>query len=194
MPINPIIEKDARIAGLEDALSDCRAELSAANSSREAATKARSALRTSQRESALLKRKMHHALKVTEQRMASSFHNTSEDEVNALVSLYASLVDEEDFELDEESDEIKPTRVDFLQEVETHLEDQGSSKGKLMLKSVKNEILARVKGKKRLRRERRDSISISVSSKDGGQAGVKRTSTEASDGGDTSRPRKGSSN
>ena len=185
VPINPIKERDAQISVLTASLEESRKEVSDINNLKEAIHKAKVEVRTATREANLVKKKMLHARKVTEQRMATSLPSPSPDEEEALVSLYSSLVDEDEFVLGEE-DDIIAHRADFLTEVEEQLGRKGSEEGMTRLTVVWNKILERVRGKKMERRQRRDSIS-SVSSC-GSQKGLKRGNSDGA-GGDHSRAR-----
>ena len=137
------------------------------------------------RKTTLMKKKMLHARKVTEQRMATMLPSPSPDEEEALVSLYSTLVDEDEFELEEKVDGTAPCD-DFLTEVEEQLRMTGSEEGQTRLSEVKNKILERVRGRKMERKKRRESI-CSLSSY-GSQKGMKRMNSENA-GGDHSRTR-----
>ena len=187
VPINPIKERDAQIAALMASLEVCRKEISDINLLRDEVNKTKSELKAATKEANLVKKKMNHARKVTEQRMANTLTSTSTstDEEDALVSLYSSLVDEDDFILGDEDDTIAPKNC-FLTDVEEHLGKAGSEEGKMGLSEMRNKILERVKGKKIERRQRRESFG-SVSSL-GSQKGIKRSNNESA-GGDSSRAR-----
>ena len=113
--------------------------------------------------------------------MSNCLSDHSPDLEDELVSLYSTLVDEDNFRM--ENDEIVPEN-DFLKDVEAKLVERGELPSeRLRLTQVKNKILEKVKTRKTCRRERRDSIS-SMSSL--GSQGFKRSSTDLS-GGDSSR-------
>ena len=103
-----------------------------------------------------------------------------EDPEGELVSLYSTLVNEDNFHI--ENDEIVPEE-DFLKAVEVKLVESGELPDeRLRLDQVKNKILERVKTRKATR-QRRDSIG-SISSV--GSLSNKRSSGEMG-GGDSSR-------
>ena len=114
-----------------------------------------------------------------DQRMSNSMSNLSLDLEEELVNLYSTLVDEDNFEM--EDDQILPEQ-DFLKNVKEKLAIRGDIPAELeRLDEVKNKILERVKQKKAGRQHgRRDSIS-SV-----GSTGSNRGNSELA-GGDSSR-------
>ena len=183
MPVNPIKERDTQIASLMASLEECKKEISDASALKEEITKTKAELKSAKKEANLAKKKMGHARKVTEQRMANTLPapSRSKDEEEALVSLYSSLLDEDEFELDEE-DDIAPKK-DFLAEVDEDLKKMGSEEGRTRLIELRNKILERVKGKKLERVQRRQSFG-SVSS----LGSLKRGNTDLM-GGDVSRKR-----
>ena len=141
--------------------------------------KTRSELVLARKSSNMRSKKIDFAKKITEQRMSNSLSNLSTDLEEELVTLYATLVDEDNFEV--EDDQILPEE-NFLKNVEDKLAIRGDIPGEHdRLDQVKNKILERVKQKKAGRLHgRRDSIS-SVES-----TGSKRGNSELA-GGDISR-------
>ena len=160
VPINPIKEKDNQIVELKRALEGSKKEISDVNAVKERLNKARSELLSANKSTILAKNKLEFARKVTEQRMSNCLNQASEDLEEELVTLYSTLVDEEQFKL--EDDVISPSE-DFLKQVEEKVMERGELPSeKLKLSKVKNKILEKVKTRKMDRersRERRDSFS-----------------------------------
>ena len=178
VPINPIEEKDNQIAELKKALDESRKEVSEVTAIKDCLVKTKNELVIARKSSTLRSRKIEFAKKITEQRMSNSLSNLSSDLEEELVNLYSTLVDEDNFEV--EDDRILP-QDDFLKNVEEKLAIRGDIPAELeRLEQVRNKILERVKQKKSGRHGRRDSIS-SV-----GSTGSKRGNGEQV-GGDQSR-------
>ena len=178
VPINPIEEKDNQIAELKKALDESRKEVSEVTAIKDCLVKTKNELVIARKSSTLRNRKIEFAKKITEQRMSNSLSNLSSDLEEELVNLYSTLVDEDNFEV--EDDRILP-QDDFLKNVEEKLAIRGDIPAELeRLEQVRNKILERVKQKKAGRHGRRDSIS-SV-----GSTGSKRGNGEQV-GGDQSR-------
>ena len=96
--------------------------------------------------------KLDFARKVTEQRLSNC------DVEEELVTLYSTLVDEENFELNEE-DDCLTIKSDFLVNVEEKITERGEHPHeKEILENIKNKILEKVKSKKIERKSRRESI------------------------------------
>ena len=179
LPINPIEEKDNQIAELKKALEESRKEVSDVNAIQDCLVKTRSELVLARKSSNLRSIKIDFAKRITEQRMSNSLSNLSKDLEEELVNLYSTLLDEDNFEV--EDDQIQPEE-NFLKNVEEKLAIRGDIPAELeRLDEVRNKILERVKQKKIGRKHgRRDSMS-SV-----GSTGSKRGNSELA-GGDSSR-------
>ena len=115
VPINPIEEKDSQIAELMKALEDTKKNLSDMNAVKETLYKTRFELRTAQRASSLAKNKLEFARRVTEQRMSHCLSDATTDMEDELVALYYTLVDEDNFLL--EDDTLAP-KDDMLKNVD----------------------------------------------------------------------------
>ena len=167
-PINPIEEKDQQISELKKALADSKKEVSDITVVKENLHKAKSELLAARRSSSLARNKLDFARKVTEQRMSNCLSQASGDLEEELVALYSTLVDEDNFNL--EDDTITPVK-DFLKAVEDKVVERGEIPDEIeRLTVVKNKILEKVKMKKIDRsksRERNASTSSlrSISSK-----------------------------
>lgn len=176
VPKNPIEERDGQIAALKTALEESRKEVSDVNVMKEKMLKMKQDMRNAKREVVLAKNKLEFARKVTDQRLTDSLCAPHDQE--EMAALYATLVDEDMFELGD-GDEIVNTS-DLLKEVEDKIVKERPEGEHTALLEVKSKILERVKRKKVERRERRDSFS-SVDS-----LGMKRTNSESA-GGDQNR-------
>ena len=157
---------------------------------KESLLKAKHELVSVRKTTSLANSKIDFARKVTEQRMTESLSDPTwtpekEDDL-ALISLYSTLIDEDNFSL--ENDTISP-HDGFLKEVEEKLVARGENPSEMLhFSHVKNKILEKVKVQKSNRKsskKRRDSI-CSLSSI--GILGLKRGSSELA-GGDISRPK-----
>ena len=176
VPKNPIEERDGQIAALKVALEESRKEVSDINVMKEKMVKIRTDMKNVKRESVLAKNKLDFARKVTEQRLTDSL-STRHDQ-DEMACLYATLVDEDLFELGD-GDEII-NKSDLLKEAEEKIiKDRPEDEHNALLE-IKSKILDRIKGKKVERRERRDSVS-SVDS-----LGFKRFNSDSA-GGDQTR-------
>ena len=121
IPINLIEEKDCKIAELKKNLEENKKEISYINAVKESLHKARSELLTVKKASNLSKNKKF-ARKITEQRMSNCLNLASAEMEEELVNLYSTLVDEDQFKL--ENDIIAPTN-DFLKQVEDKVVERG---------------------------------------------------------------------
>ena len=181
LPINLIKDRGNQFATLKAALEDREKDVSDISALKETVTKMKTELKMAKRESNLIN-KLSFARKVTEQRMSTVISGNSAMEEDELVSLYSSLVDEEEFELND-CEEIS-ARGDFLHAVESNISWENQEEGHNKLQSVKNKILERVKDKKLKRKERRLSIKSSV-----GSSGSQKTMNNYFAGGNNSRQR-----
>ena len=117
------------------------------------------ALRAANRAAALATNKLEFARRVTEQRLSNCISDSSLDTEmqEELVTLYSTLVDEENFVIDDNN--IIKAKEEFLTEVEEKINEKVDKSGDLVvLENVKNKILERIKLKKVERKSRRDSI------------------------------------
>ena len=170
IPMNPIEHKDQQLAALQKALEESRKEVQDISLLRESLVKTKNELRSAKRSSSLAKSKIDLARKVTEQRMSTCLSGPSPNVEEDIISLYSTLLDEENFSLvgDEivAGDDFLKVVADKIADIPTKVEE---------LKLVKNKILEKVKQKKANRkqfRERTDSMSSIVSN------GSKRASTD----------------
>ena len=174
VPINPIQEKDQEIASLKQ-------ELENSTKANQTLGKQRSDMKSLRWTTNVNKNKIDFARKVVEQSINLSIADSTMmgDRESELVSLYSTLIDEEEFEL--AGDDSCISKCDFLVEAEKHLLDNGASSGQLeCLKNFKWKIKEAVKKKKLTRRSRKDSI--------GSNSGMKRSLLDQ-DGRDHSRVR-----
>ena len=160
VPINPIEEKDKEIANLKLALESSTKACIDITAVKNNLTKTKTELRTAMRSASITRNKVHFARKVVEQRIYlcltdSTLMGENEEE---LVTLYSTLVDEDNFDLSE--DETCSPKAGFLEEVEKQLAERGEKPREIKcLETLKSKILEAVKNKKLARRSRLDSFS-----------------------------------
>ena len=181
VPVNPIEEKDSEIAELKNALEKLKEEANDSRTVKENLTKNRNELRIANRTALLSTSKIDFARKVTEQRMSNCISDSClEGEVeDELVALYATLADEDNFEMDE--DNILSAKKDFLIDLKNKIVERGEKpEEKLLLESVKYKILEKVKSNMSARKSRRDSVG-SNHGRDSSSS-LKRSSSDHSEG------------
>ena len=136
---------------------------------KEAVTKMKAQLKFANSASNAAKKKLNFVRKVTEERLKECLPVPSfkDDHSSVLITLMSTLMEEDCFETDPNTDVLKP-REDFLKNVEESFE-QSTDKEVIKdhLDFVKNKLLERVKELSSKNRERRLSVSSSVGSQDG---------------------------
>ena len=185
VPMNPIEEKDLEIAKLKDAIKASTQAESEIAAVKENLTRNKYELKSLKWSANVNKNKIEFARKVVEQSIGLSIANSSlvgerEDE---LVSLYSTLIDEDEFDLSA-SGVVSP-KVDFLVDTEKHFLTEGSSDQMIeSLKAFKQKITEAVKKRKVDRKTRQNSLSRRDST--GSNGGLKRTLSQQ-EGKDPSR-------
>ena len=169
IPSNPIERRDARIAELEKNLDDV-------SSLKESMMKMKAELRIARKDTFHAKKKLSFARTVTEQRLKECLPVPSfeDDHSSVLITLMSTLLEENAFEIDSETDTLKP-KEDLLKDIEESFEENTDTVIKERLNLVRNKLLERVRDSVTKSRERRLSISSSVGSQDGRK---RRNSTE----------------
>ena len=160
LPSNPIERRDAQIADLQKDAAEIPAL-------KESLVKMKAELQAAKKTSILSKRKLNFARKVTEERLKECLPIPSfeDDHSKVLITLMSTLVDEENFELDPNTETFM-SKEDFLKDVEESIEKGGDEKlVKDRLDNVRNKLLERFKDSVASGRDRRLSIS-SISSQD----------------------------
>ena len=179
LPINPLDEKNKRIAELEKSLTELTFDLSEKDQLKEKLTKASAELSIAKKDVNVSKRKLTYTKKATEQKLIESISNQEffrEDP--HLISVYSATLNVEDFDFEEEadsSDSIKPKSNNFLKDVEDGLDKDNSVQSE-RYQHIKNQILENVKT--RMTRRRTQSTSSSI----GSQGGLKRSHPGDQDG------------
>ena len=128
-----------KIAALQKALEDSKKEYSEIGVVKDTLCKTRSDLIIARRSSSLFRNKLDFARKVTEQRLSNSLSEFSADLDEELVALYSTLVDEDNFEIKDDS--ITPVN-NFLDQVELKVKERGdipAEKERLLV--IKHKIL-----------------------------------------------------
>ena len=181
-------EKDAEISNLKSSLEQSQKEVSEAITVKESLSKTKLELRAAQRSSNIVKNKLEFACKVREQRMSNCLSSEDPDVEEELVTLYSTLIDEENFSLEDDN---VIAQKDFLKQVEDKITERGKMPGEAKkLSEVRKKILEKVKLKlvdRARSRERRDSIGSVRSSSS------KRSSTDVIKEENKSRKTAGSS-
>ena len=173
LPINPIQEKDAKIAALEKQLDELKVEVSDVSALRENLTKTFAELKLLKADSRSTQRRLSFARNVTEQRMVEQITDGSELKDPHLASLYSATLNEDEFEFDEDTNAVKPVSEGFLKKVEVHC-DLTDKQQEEKLNTIKNQILEKVKVTKSRRDMSRSTNSNS--SKRGADQSLERNS------------------
>jgi hypothetical protein len=171
LPTNPIERRDAKIVELEK-------NVAAMPALQENLLKMRAQLHLAVKTTNIAQNKLKFARKVTEERLKEclpvpSFVN---EHSKVLITLMSTFMDEESFEIDPDTDSLKP-REDFLKDIEDSIgKDSEGQLVKERFEDVKNKLVERVKESVAKNRERKMSTSSigSISS----QAGKRKNSTE----------------
>ena len=108
LPLNPIEHRDAKIADLEKSAADF-------NDLKEKMLKMKAELNISIKTSNIAKNKLKFARKVTEERLKECLPvpNFEDDQSKVLFTIMSTLVDEVSFDMDPDTDLLKP-QEDFL--------------------------------------------------------------------------------
>ena len=160
LPSNPIERRDTKIAELEKNVAEM-------NVLQESVVKMKAELHIANKAANVARKKVKFARRVTEERLkeclpAASFED---DHSKVLITLMSTLIDEDSFEFDPETDTLK-TKDDFLKDIEDSIgKDTEGELIKKRLEVVKDKLLDRVKTSSARNKERRFSVS-SVSSLD----------------------------
>ena len=161
LPLNPIERRDAKIAELEKNAADF-------NDLKEKMLKMKAELNIAVKTSNIAKNKLKFARKVTEERLKECLPvpNFEDDYSKVLITLMSTLVDEDSFDMDPDTDLIKP-KDDFLKEIEESLsKDCDPEKVKERLAFVKNKLVERVTASPRRRRLSTSNVSVHSSKSD----------------------------
>ena len=152
----PSLDKDEEIESLKQQLSDLNA-LKQQLVVSEAMVKAE---RNNARTAVM---KLQHVEKVASQRLVESMPMASfDDDSNHLAMLLATVLEKDDFEYNDETDEVEPKSAsDFLKRIKENCSEVPDNAVKLTV--IQNKVLEKMR--RTLRRERRLSTSGSVSSK-----------------------------
>jgi hypothetical protein len=116
LPSNPIERRDAKIAELEKNVADM-------NELKENVLKMKAELKLAVKTANIVNAKVDFARKVTEERLKECLPVPSfeDDHSKVLVTLMSALIDEDSFEMDPETDSLKP-KENLLKEIEDSLD------------------------------------------------------------------------
>ena len=173
-PVNPIQEKDTKIAALEKQIADLKVEASDIPALKEGLTKAVSELKAIKSNSRSSQRRLSFARNVTEQRMVELITDGSPFKDPHLASVYSATLNEDEFVIDEDTNQVKPISDSFLKKVEENC-DLNDKQQIEKLTNLKNQILEKVKVTKS-RRDRSRSVSSNSSGKRGADNSLDRKS------------------
>ena len=186
LPINPLDEKNKRIAELENSLAGLKTEISESDQLKEKLTKANAELSIAKKDIHLSKRKLNHTKKATEQKLVEAISNQEfYREDPHLISVYSATLNVEDFDFEGDTDSpdtITPKSNNFLKAVEDNL-DKTDSVQTERYQHIKSQILDIVKA--RMTRQRTFSTSSSI----GSQSSQKRSHPGDLDGKSPTRAR-----
>ena len=146
LPINPIVEKDKEIAELTKNLEDLKQQLEALPAMQKGLDDAKAENKRVQSVSRQVVRRLSVSRKANEQKMVSLImtgNNWTEDSAHLACSQAATL-NEDDFELDEENDLVKPKKNNFMKKVEDSIEADDKIQ-KERLEELKRLILEQMK-------------------------------------------------
>ena len=185
VPINPIDEKDLEIAKLKEALRTSSKEDIESTAVKDNLAKNNSEMRSLKWTANVNKNKIDFARKVVEQSIALCVSDSTlvGEREKELVSLYSTLIDEDQFDLS--AGGVCSPKTDFLEDTEKHLLETKIEPDKMnSLVTFKQKIVEAVKKKKMERLVRKNSLSRKDSS--GSFSGLKRTLSKQ-EGKDSSR-------
>ena len=165
LPLNPIEEKDKKILELEKQIDDLRNDAGEVPALREGLTKVNAELKMMKANSRSSMRRLSFAKNVTEQRMVDIILDESPFQDPHLASVYSATLNEDEFEIDETTNLVKPLSDNFLKKVEENC-DLSNNHQKEKLDTLKHQILEKVKVTK-ARRDRSRSVSSVSSGKRG---------------------------
>ena len=167
IPCNPIERKDSEIAALKKQVED-------SNATKELLTKTLEELRIVRKSKNLAQAQLKHVQRATEQRFCETLHkpNFITDDAEYLSTIYATLMDPDNFQYDEKEDLITPKDTKNLMDSLMAAVDEQIPKTPLKsekLLHIKNKVLEKVKAQTKAnlskRRSRKDSSSSSIGSR-----------------------------
>ena len=167
VPLNPIERRDAKIAQLEQNAAIIP-EL------QETILKMKAELNLALKASNVNKNKLKFARKVTEERLKECLPvpTFEDDHSKVLITLMSALIDEDNFDVDPDSDLLRP-KADFLKDIEESIaDDQDNEVVRERLSFVKNKLVERVMESPARRR-------LSICSNSSSKSNKRKSSAEA---------------
>ena len=150
-----IEESDVNIDTQEENIEELKQQISDFNLIQQQLLETKAKLAAEQRNSKTAMLKLKHVEKVASQRIVESMPGVNfEDDCNHLTMLLATVLENDDFEYDEDTDQVEPkSQNEFLKKIEESCGDVPDKDVKLSI--VKNKVLDKMK--RTLRRERLSS-------------------------------------
>ena len=150
-----IEESDVNIDAQEENIEELKQQISDFNLIQQQLLETKAKLAAEQRNSKTAMLKLKHVEKVASQRIVESMPGVNfEDDCNHLTMLLATVLENDDFEYDEDTDQVEPkSQNEFLKKIEESCGDVPDKDVKLSI--VKNKVLDKMK--RTLRRERLSS-------------------------------------
>ena len=149
IPMNPIQEKDQKIAELEKIITEHNKAAAENNNLRELLTKTKAELSYVKKNSLVLNKKINFTNKVTEEQLLAALDNPNSLSENPhLVSVYSATLNEDDFELDEKQEIVKPIKEEFFKNLEEKINSADASQID-RLNILKNQVLEKVEVSKK---------------------------------------------
>ena len=164
VPVSPVEERDAKIATLEKDLESLQEQVKEVNNLKDNLIKVTAENRAVKKTTLQLTKKLNLTRKTNEIKLAEMITTGSTEDSPHLITAYTATLCEDDFDLDVDSDEIKPKNDTFLKSIEDRCDLQDEDQ-KNRYSRVRNQVLERVKKlmTSSPSRDRRSSIS-SISS------------------------------
>ena len=167
VPINPIEEKDKKIAALEKTVDRMKNKDEEINQLKELLCKTTAELKTAKNSHNTTLKKLDFTQKATEKRLVDSISDPAGFHADpVLIGVYSATLDEGEFDFEEtsESEDSRSRKDKFLKEMEDKV-DLKNPEHKERFMEVKNQILDKVKATQVSRMRSRSASAASQSSK-----------------------------
>ena len=165
VPMNPIEEKDKKIAALEKNLELLKSKETEIASLKEALTKSTSELKTAKNHQRTSIRKLNFTKTATEQKLVDSISNPDGFHADPiLIGVYSATLDEDEFDFDENKEtatliEGRSRKEIFLKSMEEKIDPKNKEHQERFME-IKNQVLEKVKATQ-ISRARSRSVSMS---------------------------------
>lgn len=159
-PMNPLDEKNRKIAALEKELEENASKVEELNSAKEALKEANALLKITRKDLQTSQTKLSFTKNATEQKIIDNISNPDgyrEDPI--LIGVYSATLNEYDFAFGDDTEENRSRKEAFLKSIEDKI-DKTNTDYKERILQVKNHVIEKVKATK-ISRERSRSRSVS---------------------------------